>query len=345
MSLVNSGRLIIDFAAPRLDASDLVLLSKPEVGGAILFARNFENRKQVAELVAEIRAVKPDALICVDQEGGRVQRFIQDFAKLPSLQKISRYIECYPNREHEVLSSLAWLMVVEVLSTGVDLSFTPVLDLDESKSRVIGDRSFSPDPDQTIELAKTYLDTMHEAGMATTGKHFPGHGAVVGDSHHEQPVDDRSYAAIATSDMRPFVELADKLDALMPAHLVYPQVDSQPAGFSTRWIKEILRRDLAYSGVVFSDDLSMAGAASAGDGVDRARAAIQAGCDLLLVCNDRVMAEQVQQWMAEQAIPGSDAALRMRARKTWTEPEITSHPNFALATKFIQEIEEKASCA
>lgn len=345
MTLENSGRLIIDFAGPQLEASDLELLRKPEVGGAILFARNFENRKQVGELVAEIRAVKSDALICVDQEGGRVQRFIQGFARLPSLQKIRRYLEAFSDRQQEVLSSLAWLMAVEVLSTGVDLSFAPVLDLDESNSRVIGDRSFSPDPEQTITLAKDYLQAMRDAGMATTGKHFPGHGAVAGDSHHEQPIDNRSYAQIAATDMRPFVELAEQLDALMPAHLVYPQVDSQPAGFSKVWIEKILRQDLAYTGVVFSDDLSMAGAASAGSGVDRARAAIQAGCDLLLVCNDRDMAQQVQQWMSEQEIPGSDAALRMRARKVWSESEITNHANFALAKQFIREIEERANCA
>lgn len=343
MTASNTGRLIIDFAGPRLDSSDLEFLSQPHIGGAILFARNFENRRQVRELVREIRAIKPEALICVDQEGGRVQRFKEGFAKLPAMQKIRRFADSHPDQTEAALSSLAWLMAAEVLSTGVDLSFAPVLDLDESRSAVIGDRSLSPNPDRAIELAAVYLDAMHLAGMATTGKHFPGHGAVVGDSHHEQPIDSRSFEDIKTSDLRPFAELASKLDALMPAHVVYPQVDSVPAGFSRRWIQEVLRGDLGYRGVVFSDDLSMEGAASAGGGVDRAKAAIEAGCDLLLVCNNRVMAEQVQHWMATESIPLSNAATKMRARRTWTESEIVSDKHYALAHNFIQEIEESAS--
>lgn len=336
----NSGRLIIDFAGTRLDASDIDLLKQPQVGGAILFARNFDNRRQLKELVGEIRAVKSDALICVDQEGGRVQRFKEGFVRLPSLQKIRRYADSNPNDRDALLSSLAWLMCVEVLSTGVDLSFAPVLDLDESSSSVIGDRSLSPDADIAISLGQLYLDAMHAAGMATTGKHFPGHGAVTGDSHHEQPVDSRSFEEISATDMRPFVELADRLDALMPAHVVYPEIDSSPAGFSRRWIEDILRTDLGYQGVLFSDDLSMEGAASAGGGVDRAQAAIEAGCDLLLVCNDRDMAIEVQQWMQRESVPGSNAALRMRARKAWTESEIIADQNYGLATRFVKEIEE-----
>lgn len=343
MTTTNTGRLIIDFAGPRLDSSDLGFLCKPEVGGAILFSRNFESKRQIHELVGEIRAVKPDALVCVDQEGGRVQRFTEGFAILPSLQKIRRYVDIHPEQAGGVLSSLAWLMSVEILSTGVDLSFAPVLDLDEDKSSVIGDRSFSPSPDQTIELGSIYLDAMHDAGMATTGKHFPGHGAVSGDSHHEQPVDTRSYAEIAHSDLRPFAELADKLDALMPAHVIYPQVDTLPAGFSPRWIQDILRRDLKYDGVLFSDDLSMEGAASVGGGVERAKAAIDAGCDLLLICNNRPMAEQVQAWMADYSVSGSDAALRMRASKSWTDSEILSDPKYSQAINYIQEIERNAN--
>lgn len=345
MTEVNTGRLIIDFAGPRLDSSDIDFLQKPEVGGAILFARNFENRRQVKELVGEIRAIKSDALICVDQEGGRVQRFKEGFAKLPPLQEIRRFVDVYPEQADSALSSLAWLMCAEVLSTGVDLSFAPVLDLDEDSSKVIGDRSISPNPDRAIELGRIYLDAMHAAGMATTGKHFPGHGSVIGDSHHEQPVDSRSFEEISVSDLRPFIELADKLDALMPAHVVYPEIDSLPAGFSPRWIREILRTDFNYQGVLFSDDLSMLGAASVGDGVERAKAAIAAGCDLLLVCNDRQMAEQVQNWMAEQAVPGSDAALRMRARRNWAESKIVSNDNYLIAINYIKDIERNSRSA
>ena len=343
--MINTGRLIIDFAGQRLDSSDLDMLSQPEVGGAILFARNFDNRRQIRELVAEIRAIKPDALICVDQEGGRVQRFIEGFTKLPSLQKIRRLTEAEPENTQEIVQTLAWLMATEVMSTGVDISFAPVLDLDESNSKVIGDRSFSSDPKQMTQLAGIYLNAMREAGMATTGKHFPGHGGVTGDSHHEQPKDDRSYEDLAAHDLVPFTELMPVLDALMPAHVVYPQVDSQPAGFSEVWLQQKLKQEMKYEGVIFSDDLSMEGAASAGDGIDRARAAVNAGCDLLLVCNDRPMAEQVLAWMQQQGVPGSDAALRMRLaanqnQKILTEAEISEHSNHRIALQYINKIEE-----
>ena len=343
--MINTGRLIIDFAGHRLDSSDLDMLSQPEVGGAILFARNFQNRRQIRELVAEIRAVKPDALICVDQEGGRVQRFIEGFSRLPSLQKIRLLAETEPENTQEIVQSLAWLMAVEVMSTGVDISFAPVLDLDESNSKVIGDRSFSSNPQQMTDLAAIYLQTMREVGMATTGKHFPGHGGVVGDSHHEQPVDDRSYEELSNRDLVPFRDLLPALDALMPAHVLYPQVDSQPAGFSHIWLQEKLKQDMGYEGVIFSDDLSMEGAASVGDGIDRARAALDAGCDLLLVCNDRSMAEQVLAWMQQQGVPGSDAALRMRLaanrnQRILTEAEISEHHNYRIALEYLNKIEE-----
>lgn len=340
MTATNTGRLIIDFAGVRLDSSDFELLSKPQVGGAILFSRNFENRRQIRELVGEIRAIKPDALICVDQEGGRVQRFTEGFVKLPALQEIRKLAELEPESTQEILSSLAWLMTAEVLSTGVDLSFAPVLDLDESSSMVIGDRSFSSDPEQATQLASVYLQAMRDAGMATTGKHFPGHGGVVGDSHFEQPTDERSLEQLQGCDLIPFARLMPLLDAVMPAHVIYPQVDPHPAGFSARWVKQILREELGFTGVVFSDDLSMEGAASAGSGVERARAAVEAGCDLLLVCNDRPMAEQVLRWMADEEVPGSDAAVRMAAKKSWADSEIIAHENYTNAQKFIQMIEE-----
>lgn len=345
MIQANSGRLIIDFVGQRLDSSDLDMLAQAEVGGAILFARNFDNRRQIKELVCEIRAVKPDALICVDQEGGRVQRFKEGFVKLPALQKIRKLVESQPQNTQEILTSLAWLMSAEILSTGVDISFAPVLDLDEDQSQVIGDRSLSDDPKQMTELASIYLQSMRDAGMATTGKHFPGHGGVRGDSHHEQPRDDRDLDALRKRDLIPFIELMPLLDAVMPAHVLYSQVDEHsPAGFSKRWLQTILRQEMGFQGVIFSDDLSMEGAASAGNGVDRARAAIDAGCDLLLVCNDRPMAEQVLDWMKQEDIPGSDAALRMRTQNDLpSESEIIEHKNYKLALEYIKQIEERFS--
>ncbi|HDZ57552.1 MAG TPA: beta-N-acetylhexosaminidase [Pseudomonas xinjiangensis] len=280
---------MLDVAGTWLDASDRHLLRQPEVGGMILFARNTEAPAQVLELVRSIRAVRPDMLIAIDQEGGRVQRLRNGVLRLPALRDI---VEKGGDQVEQAAHSAAWLMATEVLACGIDISFAPVLDLDHGRSEVIGNRSLGGDPEQVIRLARAYISGLHDAGMAATGKHFPGHGWAEADSHTDLPVDDRSEADIRAADLQPFVALAQELDGIMPAHVVYPAIDSLPAGFSRRWLQEILRGELGFRGVIFSDDLTMAGAHAVGGMNERVDAAVASGCDMLLVCNDRGAAEQ-----------------------------------------------------
>ena len=280
---------MLDVAGHWLTAEDRQLLRQPEVGGLILFARNTESPAQVRELVRSIRALRPDMLIAIDQEGGRVQRLRRDVLRLPALGRIAG---CEGQDQAQLALSAAWLMATEMLACGIDISFAPVLDLDYGRSQVIGDRSLGGDPQRVSQLGRAYIEGLHQAGMAATGKHFPGHGWAEADSHFDLPVDERTEAQIRQSDLQPFAALAPLLDGIMPAHVVYPAVDSLPAGFSRRWLQDILRRELGFKGVIFSDDLSMAGAHAVGDMTQRVDAALASGGDMLLVCNDRAAAEQ-----------------------------------------------------
>ncbi len=279
---------MLDVAGTWLTAEDRHLLRQPEVGGMILFARNTETPEQVQELVRSMRAVRPDLLIAIDQEGGRVQRLRRDVLSLPALGRIASS-DAEPEK---VAHAAAWLMATEMLACGIDISFAPVLDLDYGRSAVIGDRSLGADPQQVIRLARAYIQGLQQAGMAATGKHFPGHGWAEADSHTDLPVDDRSEASIRQSDLQPFAALAPLLGGIMPAHVVYPAVDALPAGFSKRWLQDILRQELGFKGLIFSDDLTMAGAHAVGGIPERVDAALAAGGDVLLVCNDRAAAEQ-----------------------------------------------------
>ncbi len=280
------GSLMVDIAGTWLTAEDRQLLRQPEVGGLIIFARNIENPRQVRELCESIRAVRPDLLLAVDQEGGRVQRLRQGFVKLPAMRAIAGCSDA-----EQLARQCGWLMATEVLAVGLDLSFAPVLDLDHARSAVVGHRAFEGDPERATQLAGAFIRGMAEAGMAATGKHFPGHGWAEADSHVAIPTDERSLEEIRQNDLRPFAALSRDLAAVMPAHVIYPQVDSQPAGFSRRWLQDILRGELGFEGVIFSDDLSMAGAHVVGDAASRIEAALTAGCDMGLVCNDRAAAE------------------------------------------------------
>ncbi|WP_324734636.1 beta-N-acetylhexosaminidase [Pseudomonas paeninsulae] len=280
------GSLMLDIAGTWLTAEDRQILRQPEVAGLILFGRNIEHPRQVRELSAAIRAVRPDLLLAVDQEGGRVQRLRQGFVRLPAMRAIA------DNANADVLAEhCGWLMAIEVLAAGLDLSFAPVLDLDHQRSVVVGSRAFEADVPRVTQLAAAFIRGMSAAGMAATGKHFPGHGWAEADSHVAIPVDERSLEQIRTCDLQPFAQLSRQLAAVMPAHVIYPQVDDQPAGFSRRWLQEILRGELQFTGVIFSDDLSMAGAHVVGDAACRIEAALTAGCDMGLVCNDRAAAE------------------------------------------------------
>ncbi|MGM0631768.1 MAG: beta-N-acetylhexosaminidase [Pseudomonadota bacterium] len=277
---------MVDLQSTRLTAAESERLADPLVGGVILFSRNIQSPGQVEELCHQVRKVCPDLLLTVDQEGGRVQRLRRGWAQLPPMRVHGRELARDPERAESQAREHGWLMATEVLSSGLDLSFAPVLDLDVGISAVIGDRALADTPEGVVRLARAFIDGMHEAGMAATGKHFPGHGHVAADSHLELPDDDRSFAAMERTDLSVFSQCMPLLDGIMPAHVRYSSVDESPAGFSRFWLREVLRQRLGFNGVIFSDDLSMAGAAVAGDMPARVDAALAAGCDCLLVCND-----------------------------------------------------------
>lgn len=297
--MVAQPLLMLDIEGQSLTVEDQALLTHPGVGGLILFARNYASPDQLDQLVAEIRDVRPEILLAVDQEGGRVQRFREGFTRLPPMAALGRVYDLDAALAGRQAYELGALMAAELTAHDIDISFAPVLDLDFGRSSVIADRSFHSEVAALVTLAGAFIDGMAAAGMAATGKHFPGHGFVAADSHLELPVDERSLAELQTSDMRPFIELAPKLAGMMLAHIVYPKVDTQPAGFSARWLKQILRTQLDYRGLIFSDDLSMAGAAVVGNYGARAAAALAAGCDMVLVCNDRAGAKEVLAYLED----------------------------------------------
>lgn len=310
------GPVMLDLEGLRLTAEEHALLVRPEVGGVILFARNIASADQVRTLCDEIRRLRPDLLLAVDQEGGRVQRLREGVTRLPPMGRLGRDFALQPEVTVRLCQDAGWLLGMELAACGLDLSFAPVLDVDGGSSSVIGDRSFSADPWAVARLGRAFLDGLHEAGMVAVGKHFPGHGGVAADSHHELPVDGRPLEALRRHDLLPFAELAPRLDAVMPAHVVYPDFDSRPAGFSPAWLG-MLRESLGFKGVIFSDDLSMAGAVSAGTPAERARLALAAGCDMLLVCNDRDAAREVL-----DACQGRQARRATRLRYARARPDL-----------------------
>lgn len=278
--------VVLDVAGTTLDDDDRRRLQHPLTGGLIFFARNWQSRQQLTELAAEIKSIRPDVLISVDHEGGRVQRFRTDgFTHLPPMRALGELWMRDALTATDAATAAGYVLGTELRSCGVDLSFTPVLDLDHGGSGVIGDRAFHRDPRVATMLAKSLMHGLLLSGMANCGKHFPGHGFVKADSHTEVPVDKRSLKAILADDAKPYEWLSTSLTSVMPAHVIYPKVDDRPAGFSPRWLKEVLRQQLGFTGAIFSDDLSMEGAKVAGTAVDGAIAALQAGCDMVLLCN------------------------------------------------------------
>jgi beta-N-acetylhexosaminidase len=283
------GPVILDLASTTLDQEEMEILQHPAVGGVILFARNYENPRQIKELCAQIRSRRQKPLlIAVDQEGGRVQRFREGFSILPPMGHLGEEYEAAPQRALQRTEDLGQQMAKELLSVGIDFSFAPVLDLNKNLNAVIGDRAFHEKPTIVSELAIALMNGMRKAGMAATGKHFPGHGSVNLDSHLALPVDSRDIATLMKEDLIPFVHLIKAgIDAMMPAHIIFSAVDALPAGFSPYWLKKILRKQLKFEGVIISDDLTMEGASIVGNHADRAKVALEAGCDFVLICNHR----------------------------------------------------------
>lgn len=282
------GPVMADVQAFRLTEEEKQRLRDPAVGGVILFRRNFENIEQLKALVAEIKALRtPELVIAVDHEGGRVQRFIEGFTRLPAMSVLGEiWDEAGAEAAKAQAEQVGWVLATELSACGIDLSFTPVLDLNWGQCAVIGNRSFHREAEVVTELALALQKGLNCGGMKTCGKHFPGHGFVEGDSHHVLPQDNRCLAELEAADILPFRRLsAEGMAAVMPAHVVYTQVDSKPAGFSEKWLKQILRRDIGFNGVIFSDDLTMEGASGAGSIKARAQISFDAGCDIVLVCN------------------------------------------------------------
>lgn len=308
--------VMLDIEGLVLTDADRRRLGHALTGGVILFARNFESRLQLCNLTSEIHELRPDILIAVDHEGGRVQRFRGDgFTSLPSAASIGKLWDQDESssrlRALKVATAAGYVLASELRACGVDLSFAPVLDLDWKRSQVVGDRAFHFDPRTVTLIAKSVVQGMALAGMAACGKHFPGHGWVEADSHHANPVDDRTLDEILACDAAPYGWFGLGLSAVMPAHVMYPKVDNMPAGFSSVWLQQILRQKLGFSGAIFSDDLAMKGAGVAGDVVSGANAALRAGCDMVLVCNKPDLADRLLAGLEFKTNAKSQARLRM----------------------------------
>lgn len=344
---ISRGPLMVDVAGCTITEEEKKRLRHPLVGAVILFARNFESREQLVELTRKIHKLRsPRLLIAVDHEGGRVQRFRTDgFTVLPSMRKLGEVWMQDPLVAMRMATDVGYVLGAELRACGVDLSFTPVLDLDYGVSKVIGDRSFHRDPRVVAMLARALSQGLSLAGMSSCGKHFPGHGAVAADSHHEIPRDPRSLTRILQEDAAPYEWLGDQvISSVMPAHVIYPKVDSKPAGFSEKWIKEILRTKLAYNGVVFSDDLTMEGASVAGDILARAQAALGAGCDMALVCNRPDMADELLERLKFKPDPVAVARIERLMPKgdalKWKALQLSV--NYLQALKSVHILNERA---
>lgn len=297
------GRLMIDIQGTSLSYADIELINNNQVGGLILFERNFHSKEQIFDLCSEIKGIKRNILISVDQEGGRVQRFKSGFTKLPSMQVLSDYAAS--NSNINIFKEVGWLMAAELIAVGIDISFAPVLDVDRNTSSIIGNRSFSDIPSNVSSIAKEFISGMNEAGMQATGKHFPGHGGIFEDSHLLQPQDKRSLDELIKHDLIPFMDLKDDIGGIMCAHILFPEVDALSAGFSPFWIKEILRNRIGFKGVVFSDDLTMKGAGEYSY-AERVNLSLSAGCDMVLICNSRDGVTEAITHMEQNNIGGSN---------------------------------------
>ncbi len=340
------GPVMVDLEGLELTAEEQEVLQHPAVGGVILFSRNYFSPGQVTELVQAIHAVRePHLLVAVDHEGGRVQRFREGFTVLPAARRFGELYEKNAKSACDLARTAGWLMARELRAVGVDFSFAPVLDLDLGVSKIIGDRSFHSTADTATRLAHDWMLGMRDAGMAATGKHFPGHGAVVADSHVDIPVDERTFEDILMQDLVPFERMINYgLAAVMTAHVIYEKVDKLPATFSPFWIKEVLRERLGFQGAIFSDDLGMEGASVAGDMVARAEAALEAGCDMIPVCNNPQGTRQVLDGIVWQDRPVGHLRLaRMHGRQPLQRQELLADPQWKQAVEKVVKLTDGAA--
>jgi len=308
---MNKASLMIDIEGPFLNQEDIELIGSPHVGGLILFERNFLDRNQITDLCFEIKSKKPEIIIAVDQEGGRVQRFKKGFSQIPPMQRLGDLVSYDKHAGLDLCKNAGWLIASELIASGIDLSFSPVLDLDQDLSSIIGDRAFSDQIDIVIECARAFIFGMNEAGMACVGKHFPGHGSISEDSHLEKPIDRRALNEIENKDLIPFKELINNLDGIMTAHILFPDVDERITTFSKIWIKQILREQMKFEGMIFSDDLSMEGTNEFKSFYDKTKNAIISGCEMVLICNNREGAKDALKYFEENNIEASEKTFSM----------------------------------
>lgn len=315
-----TGRAIIDLAGFEATAEELRRLTHPAVAGVIFFARNYADPQQLRALVSQVRSVRASLLLCVDHEGGRVQRFRQGFTEIPPMGRIGELWNADRTAALAAAAAAGCVIATELADCGIDFSFAPVLDLDHGASEIIGNRAFHRAAEPVGELAAAFIAGLAGAGMGSVGKHFPGHGYVRADSHLAVPVDDRPLEAILAEDVAPYrAAIRAGMTGVMPAHVIYRSADPQPAGFSKFWLRDVLRRDLGFGGLIFSDDLSMEGAAGAGTPPERARAALAAGCDLVLLCNDAAGQEPMLDALRDERLPAPERIERMRLRTCATQ--------------------------
>ena len=305
------GRLMIDIDGKNLSNDDKAILSSKHVGGLILFSRNFDSFDQLNNLIKEVHLIKENIIIAVDQEGGRVQRFEKEYTKIP---QCDASLFAKENNDKEFIKDLAWLISSELIAAGIDVNFAPVLDINRNISSIIGDRSFSDDFSELINNASDYIDGMHEAGMKSTGKHFPGHGNVIEDSHLELPKDQRKLQDLINTDIKPYIELNEKLDVIMCAHILFSEVDKNIPSFSHTWIKDILRNKINFKGLIISDDLSMIGSGNQSL-TNKVKMSFDAGCDMVIICNNRSGTKEVIEYLDETGVEQSSKISEIKSYK------------------------------
>ena len=337
------GPVMMDLVATQISAAERELLQNPLIGGVILFTRNFESIEQITALISEIHAVRsPHLLVAIDHEGGRVQRFHEGFTRLPPANVFGKMYRDDPDKARQYAEQAGWLLAAELRAIGVDFSFAPVLDLAHGVSGVIGDRAYHAKPDIVATLAYASMHGMLRAGMHAVGKHFPGHGGVVEDSHLALPVDHRDLETLLKEDIVPFAKMiANDLSGIMPAHVIYDQVDDKPAGYSKIWLQDILRKRLKFQGVIFSDDLSMEAAGVAGGYGSRAQHALEAGCDMVLVCNHPEGVVEVVEQLRGYSNPTSQLRIvRMHGKRDISYAELHDSYDWKQISVLIAELDQ-----